>query len=143
MLRLIIEIASSEGISIIFINASNVFQTNIISNPKKRVYVSLLNLYLEWFRRKFPNHPRNIQGTKDAGFEWYQLLARIFKELEMNANITCKGVWVWMYNKENSYLALAIDNILNMSTSKEFLKILLEKLAIFYLKSEEENKYHS
>ena len=43
-------------------------------------------MYLEWFQARFPNHPlakcknskelvmqslRNIQGTKDAGFEWY------------------------------------------------------------------------
>ena len=44
LLRLIITIASSEGMSIIFIDASNTFQKNVISDPKKRVYISLPTL---------------------------------------------------------------------------------------------------
>ena len=66
-----------------FIDASNAFQTNVISDLNKRVYVTFPTMYLDWFRERFPNHPlvkcknskelimqslRNIQGTKNAGF---------------------------------------------------------------------------
>ena len=79
--RLSVNIAVSEKMIIVFIDASNAFQTNVISDPKKRIYLTLPTMYLEWFRARFPNHPitncrnskelimqslRNIQGTKDT-----------------------------------------------------------------------------
>ena len=84
--RLSIALAVSDEMIIVFIDASNAFQTNVISDPNKRIYITLPTMYLEWFQARFPNHPlakfknskelvmqslRNIQGTKDAGFEWY------------------------------------------------------------------------
>ena len=95
MFRLAIAITASDEMILVLLDASNAFQTNDISDPNKRVYITLPTMYLEWFRARFPNHPlakcknskelviqslRNIQGTKDAGFEWYQLLAKIFTE---------------------------------------------------------------
>ena len=125
--RLMIAIAASDRMILIFIDASNAFQTNVISDPRRRVYVSLPTMYLEWFRARFPNHPlakcrnskklviqslRNIQGTKYACFEWYQLLAKIFKDLGWKANSVCKGVWVYLKNDVKAYLLLATDDIL-------------------------------
>ena len=83
-LRFMITIATSEGMIFIFIDASNAFQTNIISDPKKRHYISIPTMYMEWIKERWHNHPilkyaakdlvmqslRNIQGTKDAGYEW-------------------------------------------------------------------------
>ena len=54
--RLTLNIAASEDMNIVFIDASNAFQTNVISDPSKRVYVTLPTMYLEWFRTRFPNH---------------------------------------------------------------------------------------
>ena len=94
--RLMIAIAAGDKMIIVFIDASNAFQTNVISDPNERVFLSLPTMYLDWFRARFPNYPltkckdskelvmqslRNIQGTKDEGFEWYQLLAKIFRDL--------------------------------------------------------------
>ena len=76
---------------------------------------------------------RNIQVTKDAGFERYQLSARICKESGVKANITFKGVCVWMHKKAKAYLALATDDMLYMPTSEEHLNILLEKFSNFFL----------
>ena len=144
----IIIIAASEGMTIVFIDASNAFQTNVISDPRKRVYVSLPSLYLEWFKARFPNHPlslksinakelvmqtlRNLQGTKDAGFEWYRLLAQIFKELGWKANTVCKGVWVYLNNNVKAYLILATDDILYLSKSQEPLDALLQRFDDFF-----------
>ena len=44
--RIIIVIAESLGMILIFIGVSNAFQTNFISDLRKIVYVSLTNLYL-------------------------------------------------------------------------------------------------
>ena len=47
--RLIVLIAAAEGMITVFIDASNAFQTNVISDPSKRIYVTLPTMYLEWF----------------------------------------------------------------------------------------------
>ena len=115
---------------LVFIDASNSFQTNVISDPNKRVYITLPTMYLDWFGARFPNYPlakcknskelvmqslRNIQGIEDAGFEWYQLLANIFTNLGWKPNTVCKGVWVYLKNNQTAYLILATDNMLYMS----------------------------
>ena len=92
--RLIIALASSKGYWLIFYDVSNAFQTNVIDDPSKRHYLRLPPLYQQWFKQRWPTHPlhstchdwkqlvlqtlRNLQGTKDAGHEWYQLLSKIF-----------------------------------------------------------------
>ena len=87
-LRLFIAISSEEKKKLAFIDASNSFQTNVTFNPEDRQYISTPILHLEWFRFRFrflkhdiakhTNHKelvmqtmRNIQGTKDSGYEWY------------------------------------------------------------------------
>ena len=60
---------------------------------------------------------RNIQGTKNAGYEWYQLLARIFRDLGMKLNSTCKGIWLWILDGEKHYLALTTFDILKSSST--------------------------
>ena len=37
---------------------------------------------------------RNIQRTKDTGYEWYHLFARIFQSLGIQPNSTCKRIWI-------------------------------------------------
>ena len=104
LFRLSLNIAVSDGMIMVFINTSNAFQTNVISDPKKRVYTTLPTIYLEWFRARFPNHPlgkcknskemimqslKKILGTKDVGFEWYQLLVKNSTALGWKPNSTC------------------------------------------------------
>ena len=45
--RLAISIVASDEIILVFIDASNAFQTNVISDPNKRVYITLPTMYLE------------------------------------------------------------------------------------------------
>ena len=54
--RLTIVIAASDKMIVVFIAASNAFQTNVISEPNKRVYITLPTIYFDWFRARFPNH---------------------------------------------------------------------------------------
>ena len=132
---------------VVSIDVSNAFQTNAISDPNKRVYITFPTMYLKWFRERFPNHPlekyknikelvmqslRNIQGTKDVGFEWYQLLEKIFTDLGWKPNTTCKDVCVYLKNNQTAYLILATDNILYMSKHEEPLQELLDKFGDFF-----------
>ena len=41
-----LNIAASDDITVAFIDASNEFQTNVISDPNKRVYITPPNMYL-------------------------------------------------------------------------------------------------
>ena len=70
---------------------------------------------------------RNIQGTKYAGFEWYQLLVNIFTDLGWKPNTVYKGVWVYLKTDQTTYLILATDDILYMSKHEQPLKQLLDK----------------
>ena len=45
-----VAIAASDKMLVVFIYASNVFQNNVISDPNKRVYITLPTIYFEWFR---------------------------------------------------------------------------------------------
>ena len=92
--RLIIALASFKGYWLIFYDVSNAFQTNVIDDPSKRNFLRLPPLYQQWFKQRWSTHPlhstchdwkqlvlqtlRNLQGTKYAGHEWYQLLSNIF-----------------------------------------------------------------
>ena len=95
-LFLILAFVASLSIPLYFLDISNAFQSNIVHDPTKRHHIHLPSLYMKWFKTRFPNHPlnkqydsskkyamqtlRGIQGTKDAGHEWYKLLSLIFTE---------------------------------------------------------------
>ena len=70
---------------------------------------------------------RNIQGTKDVGFEWCQLLANIFTDLGWKPNTIRKGLWVYLKDNQISYLIIATDDILYMSKHEKPLKELVDK----------------
>ena len=129
-LLLMIAMAASRNLTLYFLDISNAFQTNVIHDPNKRHYLHLPSMYMQWFRARFPNHPlsrqhqdpavkyvmqtlRGIQGTKDAGHEWYQLLYKIFtKVLNMVVSIANKGLFYWEYEDHYGYVSLATDDIL-------------------------------
>ena len=56
-LYIITAIAYTEGLILFVLEISNAFQNTILPNPAERVYISLLYLYLEWYKRKCPKHP--------------------------------------------------------------------------------------
>ena len=57
LFRLLIAIVASDEMIAVVIDASNAFQTNIISDPNKRIYITLPTMHIEWIRARFPNHP--------------------------------------------------------------------------------------
>ena len=56
-LRLVIALAAQDYLDLIFFDVSNTFQTNVISDPAKRHYLSIPPLYQKWFKHRWPHHP--------------------------------------------------------------------------------------
>ena len=63
--HIIIEISSTEGLIIFFLDISNVFQNAILPNPAERIYLSLPYLYLDWYKINFPKHPLASRNQKE------------------------------------------------------------------------------
>jgi hypothetical protein len=86
---LLLNLAASKGLLISIMDISNAFQNSIIFDATERVYLSLPPLYLDWFRQHWLDYQlpslnikdmviqclKCIQGTRDAGQQWYKLLA--------------------------------------------------------------------
>ena len=77
-------------------------------------------LYAQWFNERWPKNKikendtrlyclqtlRSIQGTHDAGHDWYKLLSKILiEDLGMKACNVCKGIFSWAHNGHNALLA--------------------------------------
>ena len=56
-LRLDIALAEKYCLDLTFFDVSNSFQTNVISDPAIRHYLSMPPLYQKWFKYRLPHHP--------------------------------------------------------------------------------------
>ena len=63
-IRIIIAIASEEGLIIFVLDISNAFQNIILINPVEIVYLSLPYLYLDWYTIKWPKYPLASRNQK-------------------------------------------------------------------------------
>jgi hypothetical protein len=144
-IRLLLNLAASQGLLVSVLDISNAFQNSIIFNPDECVYISLPPLYLDWFIQQWPDFNlastnakdlvlqclKSIQGTHDAGQRWYKLLAGILLALKL-IRCSCEhGVFTWHLPKETCFFALATDDILFLSKTRSpflCLKQELEKL---------------
>ena len=54
-LRIMIAIASIEGLIIFVLDISDAFQSTIFPNPAERVYLILPCIYLDWYKIKWKN----------------------------------------------------------------------------------------
>jgi hypothetical protein len=147
-IRLLLNLAASQGLLVSILDISNAFQNSIIFDPSERVYMSLPPLYLDWFLQQWPdfNLPsanvkdlvlqclKSIQGTRDAGQRWYKLLAGILLALKLIRCSCDHGVFTWNLPTENCSLALATDDILFLSkTRSPFLRLKQELEKLFDL----------
>ena len=66
---------------------------------------------------------RGIQGTKDTGYEWYQLLSKIFtKIIGMVVSVTNSRIFYWVYEGHYAYVSLATDDIIIAASDISLLK---------------------
>lgn len=124
----IIDIEAMQYKRLYTLDIVNAYQSNYIDNPSNRHYMRLPYLYQQWFRRKWPQNPTNslpenqlilqtfksIQGTKDAGRDWFKLVDKFLQSSPLNM-IPCtafKGVYLWSTNDTTSYLCLTTDDML-------------------------------
>jgi len=147
-LRLLLNLAASEGLLISIIDISNAFQNSIIFDATERVFLSLPPLYLDWFRQQWPdfNLPslnvkdlviqclKCIQGTRDAGQRWYKLLSGCLLSLKMIRCSCDHGIFIWHLSDETCYIALETDDLLFLSKTRQpFLRLKAELEKLFDL----------
>lgn len=123
-IRIVICYASANRWTGYVINISNAFQTNFISNVNHRHYMGLPYLFLLWYTNKWPNDPickedpsdlvlqtqKTIQGTKDAGKLWYDLIRLVFEDLGMIRSTCDHGIFTWNYKGDDT---LATNQTIN------------------------------
>ena len=63
--RIIIEIASVEGLIIFALDVSNAFRSTILTNPAEIVYLSLPYIYMECYKIKRPENPLASRKYKE------------------------------------------------------------------------------
>ena len=147
-LRLLLNLAASEGLLISIMDISNAFQNSIIFDATERVYLSLPPLYLDWFRQQWPDYDlpslnmkdlviqclKCIQGTRDAGQRWYKLLAGCLLALKMIRCSCDHGIFLWHLPNETCYIALETDDLLFLSKTRQpFLRLKAELEKLFDL----------
>lgn len=82
LFRLSLKITAGVGMIVVSIDASNAFQTTIISDSTRHVYITPPTMYLDWIKVRFLSHLlakywnskesvmqslKDVQGTKDLG----------------------------------------------------------------------------
>jgi hypothetical protein len=111
-IRHLLAIAASQRLTLHVLDSTNAFQSSIIFDPEDRVYISLLPLYLDWFRHQWPDFKlpspdakqlvlqclKTLQGTRHAGRRWYHLLTGQFHELGMIRSTVDHGIFTWPWN---------------------------------------------
>ena len=98
-------------LKIYVIDSSNAFQIPITFDEKKRTYLSLPYKYKDWYVQNCPKYPmlklppnqleipclRGIQGTKNAGNDWYKLISGLLENLCLYKSPSDNEVFHWMY----------------------------------------------
>ncbi len=142
---MLLALSASLCLTLYVLDISNAFQNSVIFDPAEQVYLTLPPFYLEWFHRQWPDYKlpsqdpshlaiqclKSIQGTCDAGRQWYHLLSGHFHELGMLRSCFDHGIFLWHWNNETCYIALETDDILMGCPTKApflHLKQELEKL---------------
>ena len=82
--RIIISIASAEGLILFLLYTSNDFQNTILPNPAERFYLSLPYIYLNWYKGKLPKHPLASVNHKELFIQEIKS-----KNVLENSGMTC------------------------------------------------------
>ena len=63
-LRITIELASTEGLTLFVLDIYNAFQNTILTNPAESVYLILPYIYLDWYKINWTKHPLASRNQK-------------------------------------------------------------------------------
>ena len=143
---LIFNIAAMLGLRLYFYDISNAFQSTVKPSAERH-HINLPPLYLDWYNARWPKHKINIaqakeyciqclrcmQGEKDAGHKFNQLLIKIFASIHIKPILMCKGIFV-LYKEDtpSSYLAVATDDIILAAPSRKIYDLLATTLRDYF-----------
>lgn len=146
-------IAADLNLTTLVLDISNAFQSAVIFTEEERTYMTLPAFYHEWFKNKWPNHPlskaklseliiqclKSIQGTKQAGRLWWDLLKSILiNKLEMTEGNPDKGTFVWRKDKEIMLICVETDDLLISYSSFRLVQLLENELKKLFKYTKEE-----
>jgi hypothetical protein len=74
----------------------------------------------------------SLQGQKDAGQKFYQLMHKYMKHIGLHRSISDHGVFVWKQQSSELFLALATDDCLVLCNDRsQFLDLKAKMEAMF------------
>ena len=140
-LRLTMMLASANRLTLAIMDVENCFQ-NTLLEEKHRVIVTMPPLYLDWFRKEYPNYKidrspsgkyvlqalKGLQGDKKIGRAWYLLLKKL---LEKFGCVQClEELALYKYEKDGFFLLVntSTDDFLCAYNNEEIFSRLLSYL---------------
>jgi hypothetical protein len=107
-----LNLGTSQGKSVFVLHVKNAFQNTIQFDASKRTHNMLPPFFLEYLRLCWSDHPeveaitndpqlyalqnfRFMQGEKDAGRHWYQLLLGALRNVGMHRSVADHAVFTW------------------------------------------------
>jgi hypothetical protein len=126
---IIISLGSAQGKQAYILEICNAFQNTTEFYPSKRTYSTFPPFFVEYLRLSWDTHPSlhdvehdpsayviqkkiSLQGQKDAGQKFYQLMHKYMKHIGLHRSIYDHGVFVWKQQSSEFFLVLATDDCL-------------------------------
>jgi hypothetical protein len=125
--RISLNLGDSQGKSVYVLDVNNVFQNTIQFDPTKRTYNMIPTFFAEYLRLHWLNHPDldaitadphiyalqkflSMQGEKDAGRRWYQLLHGALTNVGLYHSASYHDVFTWKQDPSEMFVAIATDD---------------------------------
>jgi hypothetical protein len=136
-IRILLNLGASQGKSVYILDSKNAFQNNIQFDPNNRAYNRLPSFFAEYVFLHWSDHPEvdaitsdthlytlqnfcSMQGEKDAGRRWYQLLANAPRNVGMHRSVVDYTVFTWEDSASEMFLAVATDKCLCVCDDRSF-----------------------
>jgi hypothetical protein len=110
-IRVLLSLGASQDNQVYIMDICNAFQNTIEFNPSKRTYSTLPSFFFDYIHIRWACHPElaaveknpsdfviqnfcSMQGRKDAGKKFYQLMYKYMKHIGLKHSISDNDVFV-------------------------------------------------
>jgi hypothetical protein len=142
-IHILLNLGASQGISVFVLDIKNVFQNTIQSCPSKRTYKMLPQFFLEYLRLHqlyALQNFRSMQGEKDAGRHWCDLLAGFLCNVGLHRSVADHAIFTWKEHSSLMFVAIATGDFPCVcNDSKHFLCLKRRLKEVFVLTLQEGN----
>jgi hypothetical protein len=128
-IRVVLALGAAQGKQVFILDIKNAFQNTIEFDPTKRTYNTMPPSFAEYLRLRWNTHPElpaiedapssfvvqnfcSVQGQKDAGQKFYQLMYKYICNIGLVRSILDHGVFILKQDESEMFLVLAMDECL-------------------------------